>query len=854
MGVASAVLMLVVGVAVLGGPAAADAADKKTKQLVAELPAYWYVWLEEEIYPLITKEQRRAFVALETEAQRKAFAERLWVLWGRQSGIGTAFRGIYEERLIIARTEFGNTIEDRARILLIHGPPAFQHVVNCDSIFQPMVFWGWPYIEGLGEDFVVLFYRRGGLERWRIWNAMEGMGSLYAFGAQSGLAGGAFSGSRFDSPVFRCPNGDVTMRLLAAVRMWSKDPKALNAMYHILAGERAGPESTSERFMAFSALLDDDAEPLDFSVSDRSKSGRGGLVEVGFAIDVESDDLGTTGVGDIDVVQLDVIGEITRNEIMVDRFRYLYSVPQAEDRLGLLLDRLIRQGNYHLRLKVEDVHSKHAGVLEYDFIVEAVEDEYEEEDLLIDALAGTLIAAVEDEVGIEEEEVEQPMLRLVGPEGDAVSGLRRFEAVTREEVARVTFLLDNESILTKNRPPFDVDLDLGPLPRLTAVTAIAYDASGTEIARDGYTLNVGRERFFVHLEPISTADAQGSRVRVAVEMNIPSDGELERLEIYWNDQVLETLYEPPFEAIVQLDTSQQFGYLRALAVLTNEAQAEDLQFVNSPEFGTVVRVTAIELPVTVLDKKGNPVEDLVLEDFRVFEDGVEQTISHFSLHRDLPVRLGIVIDTSGSMATTLPTVQRVVMGFLRDLLRPRDRAFIETFSDRPDILAGFTANFEIIENALLSLYADRATALYDAVVMGLFQFSGVTGRRAMVVLSDGDDTASKNEFSDALGYARRMGVTVYTIGVDLPVSKVTSRWQINKLASVTGGKAFFVSEKSELDKIYSQIDRELRTQYLVAFASSSKRPSDKLRKIKVEVARKGVKVRTITGYFPVGSR
>jgi Ca-activated chloride channel family protein len=194
-----------------------------------------------------------------------------------------------------------------------------------------------------------------------------------------------------------------------------------------------------------------------------------------------------------------------------------------------------------------------------------------------------------------------------------------------------------------------------------------------------------------------------------------------------------------------------------------------------------------------------------------------------------------------------------VMGFLRDLLRPRDRAFIETFSDRPDLLAGFTADFSTIENALLALYPDRATALYDAVIMGLFQFSGVTGRRAMVVLTDGEDTASENGFDEALGYAQRMGVTVYMIGVSIPATKVTTRWQINKLASATGGRAFFVSEKSGLDRIYDEINRELRTQYLIAYTSNSEKPADELRKIKVEVNRKGAKVRTITGYYPAGS-
>jgi VWFA-related protein len=834
-----------------------ESKKKQQIQLLQQVPLRWRIWLDEEVYPLITKEQRQAFLALDTDAQRRSFAERLWIVWGRQSGLGSAFRRIYEERLELARLELGNTVEDRARILLIHGPPTFRHDPHCPSYFVPMDFWVWRYIEGIGEDVVVLFYQRDLLGHWRIWTTMDGYMGLKPFGAQVGAA--SPMGGRFDGPAFRCPNGDVTMRLLAAAEMWSRDARYLRAMYHFPeVFDRGGKlESTSHRFMEFSALLDEDAEPLEFSIDNNERAARGGMVEVGFAVDVNVDGLGTTPVGDVDVVQLDVVGEITsREEVMVDKFRYLFSVPHAGDKVGLVLDRLVRPGEYQLRLKVEDVHSKHAAIKVYDFDVDPSLAVTEADDQLgdfADEYGTGMLIGTANEVPVEpEKEEEQPTLRLVGPEGDAVSGLVRFNALVRPEVSKVTFFLDNEAILTKNRPPFDIDLDIGPLPKLTAVMVVGYDASGKEIARDGYTLNVGRERFYVRLKPISVHDAEGGRIRLVAELNIPSDGELEELELFWNDEPLTSIYEPPYEASVVLNTAEQFGYLRALASLSDGSQAEDIQFVNSPRFGTVVKVTAIELPVTVLDNHGDPVTDLTIDDFTVYEDKVEQTISHFSLHRDLPVRMGIVIDTSGSMTATLPTVQRVVMGFLRDLLRPRDRAFIETFSDRPDILAGFTANFSIIENALLALYADRATALYDAVIMGLFQFSGVTGRRAMVVLSDGDDTASKNDFGDALGYAQRMGVTVYTIGINIPTTKITTRWQISKLASVTGGRAFFVSEKSELGSIYDEINRELRTQYLIAFTSNSERPPDELRKIKVEVDRNKVKVRTITGYYPVG--
>jgi VWFA-related protein len=828
---------------------------KSWKEKARELPLRWKVWLDEEVYPLITKQQRQAFLSLETEAQRKAFVERLWLLWGRMSGYGSVFRRMYEDRLAMARYEYGNTTEDRARVLLIHGPPGAIHDPRCESLFVPMEFWIWPYIEGMGEDVVVLFYQRDMIGNWRMYTAYDGRQELFnTWGAQSPgpIVAPGFTGSILDNPIMRCPNGDVTMRLLATVEAWSRDPAYMGAMLRMRAFDRdQGLESTSHRFMEFSALLDKGAEPLDFTVSSQSKAAYGGLVELGIQLDVPTEGLGTNAVGDVNVIQLDVVGEITSaGEVMVDRFRYLFSVPQAEDTIGLKVDRLIRPGNYHLRLKVEDVHSKKASVSEKDISVIALNFSQAALDSFVDPAVAAIQAELAPDEEHEEIEEEQPLLRLVGPEGDAVAGLCRFEAIAREEIAKVTFLLDSESILTKNRPPFDIDLDLGPLPKLTTVTVIGFDSSGEEIARDGYTLNVGRERFFVQLKPVSPSEGGGGQVRVAAEVNIPSESELERLDLFWNDEQLGTLYEEPYELRIALNTSQQFGYLRALATLTDGSQAEDLEFVNTPEFGTVVKVTAIELPITVLDKAGNPVQDLTKENFTVFEDKVEQEISHFSLHRDLPVRMGMVIDTSGSMEETLPTVQRVVMGFLRDLLRPRDRAFIETFSDRPDVLAGFTADFTTIENALLALYPDRATALYDAVIMGLFQFSGVSGRRAMVVLTDGEDTASENGFDEALGYAQRMGVTIYTIGVSIPSTKIATRWQINKLASATGGKAYFVSEKSGLDRIYDEINRELRTQYLLAYTSSSEKPPDELRKIKVEVDRKGVKVRTLTGYYP----
>jgi len=351
--------------------------DSKSKSKVEEmeLPLRWKVWLKEEVYPLISTEQRKAFLRLETEAQRKAFVERIWNLWSRQSGFGSAFRRMYEDRLAMVRYEYGNTIEDRARIILIHGPPAGRFDPRCESMFQPMEFWIWPYIEGLGEDVIVLFFQRDSLSHWRLWTKYEGQSVLYnTWGVAN--QGVPFTGNPNDlrNPIYRCPNGDQTLRFLAAVTAWSDDSTYLRSMYRFRNFDRGGgPESTSHRFMEFSALLDKKAEPLDFSISSEMSAARGGLVEVSIGVDVDVDGLGTNAVGDVEVIQLDVVGEITSaGEVMVDRFRYLFSVPRAEEQVGLMMDRLIRPGNYNLRIKVEDVHSKHAAVAEQQLLVVAL--------------------------------------------------------------------------------------------------------------------------------------------------------------------------------------------------------------------------------------------------------------------------------------------------------------------------------------------------------------------------------------------------------------------------------------------------------------------------------------------------
>jgi len=805
---------------------------------VSALPEQWRRWLREEVYPLISSEQEKAFLQLETDEQRRAFAERLWQVWGAQSGFGSAFRSIYQERLQECREEFSSTTEDRARMWLLHGRPDQRKKIDCEQVFNPLEFWYYARIEGLGQDIVVLFYRAYGLGPFRFWDPGETRAVLYSTSGQMLLRQGA--ASTFDRPDLRCGEGDELARLLAVAEYWMGDHTARARFNHLPTSESLGSEAAAARFLQFSTLVAPDAKPLPFAVTTVVGPRRGGKFSVELQVKLPRGSLGTALVGDVPVIQLDVVGEITRDGVMADRFRYAFTFSSAVEEIPLYITRELRPGRYRLRLKVADTNSTHAGVQESDLVVEVPAGL---------AAEGAPAPATAAELARAEEAVMRS-LTLTGPEGEGVVGVQRFSALTGPEVAKVEFYLDGESILTKTKAPFEVSLDLGPLPRLVTVLAIAFDAAGRELDRAQVALNVGRERFFVRLQPLGEADRRPGTIRASVVVNTPTDRELDRVELYHNEQLMATLYQPPFEAWLPFRDTGGVGYLRALAVLRDGEQAEDLQFINAPQFLSGIDVEAVELPVTVVDRRGKPVEGLRQADFEVLEDGVAQEISHFSLQRDLPVRLGLVLDTSGSMEKTMPELQRVVLSFLRNLLRPRDRAFVLAFADRPTLIEGFTADFKALERALIGLRADRETALYDALVYGLFQFSGVRGRKAMIVVSDGKDNASRMDFERAMDYAARAGATVYTIGIDLSIMDVKTRSQLSRLAQATGGQAFFLPREADLSGVITQIDRELRTQYLIAYTSNSQAPRDQFRRVTVRVKRPDLEVRTVAGYFP----
>ncbi len=570
---------------------------------------------------------------------------------------------------------------------------------------------------------------------------------------------------------------------------------------------------------------------LEFELSHEVVGRRGGRLLVALALTVDARGLGRTTIGGVEVVQLAVRGEVSRARAPLENFEYSFTLPVEEDRVPIVVERELRPGEYDVRVKLRDLTTGRSGERVFSLRV---------------AVPASLLSPAPD--GADQEDHPLRKILLVAPEGDALAGLQEFTAAVAGEVARVQFLLDDKLVVTRNRPPFRAQLDLGPLPRAITVTAVALDADGREVDRAQVALNQGRERFAVRLEPITPADRRGNEVRLRAAVTAPSQRRVARVEFFLGDAMVAQVAGPPFEAWVPLGGDAAFA--RAVAILDDDTQAEDLTLLAAANFISGVRVDAVELPVTVLGPDGRPVEDLQRDDFEVFEDGILQRLTHVARHGDVPVRVGLVLDTSGSMEKTLDEVQRVALGFLRNLLRPTDRAFVVAFSDRPVLLQPMTREFDALGRSLLGLRAEGMTALYDAVVFSLFQFSGVRGRRALVVLTDGADNASQHTSDHVVELAARTGAMVFAIGVDLGPSELRTRAGLQRLARATGGEAFFVARGGGLERVYGRIERELRSQYVLAYTSASNAPPGQWRRVEVRVRRPGVKVRTLAGYLP----
>ncbi|MDH3402950.1 MAG: VWA domain-containing protein [Acidobacteriota bacterium] len=437
---------------------------------------------------------------------------------------------------------------------------------------------------------------------------------------------------------------------------------------------------------------------------------------------------------------------------------------------------------------------------------------------------------------------------LEPPEGLQVGPLRVGAVVEGPGVARVQFLLDGRPVLAKRLPPFSVELDLGEAPRPHLVAAVAYDAAGRELARDRLRVNLGPHRFAVRLlSPVAGHRYQGT-LPARAEPTLPIGEALERVDFFLGEELAGSATAPPWAADLALATGEQ-TYVRAVATLADGSTAEDLVAVNARSDMEELRISFVELFTSVLDRRRKPVDGLTRGDFAVTENGVPQTVRRFERVLDRPIHVGVLLDTSTSMTDELAETRRAALEFFTRILRPRDRATVITFADEPAVEVPFTSDLEALAAGLDDLEAEGETTLYDSLAFSLYYFGGLAGKRALVVLTDGHDSQSRFDQAQVVEFAQRLGVAVYPIGVDVGTRDFETESALRRLATATGGSAFFIQRARELNSAYERIEAELRSQYLLGYQSTSTVPGA-FRQVEVAVAAPGLTAHTIPGYYP----
>jgi len=300
---------------------------------------------------------------------------------------------------------------------------------------------------------------------------------------------------------------------------------------------------------------------------------------------------------------------------------------------------------------------------------------------------------------------------------------------------------------------------------------------------------------------------------------------------------------------MKIDRFHSLTLAAVLLLLTVRATAQDQQ--REP---FRVEVEAINVLVSVHDEKtGKFVTDLSPSDFRIMEKGVLQEITNFAQQTNLPLAIALAVDTSSSVKLKLEFEKEAALDFLYSVMRPTDRALLLEFDSGVTLLHDFTSDANDLVREIKNLKAGGGTSLYDAIYLVCEQkmLEEETGRKVLVILSDGADVTSHHTYDQALDMAYRAEVTIYAIsttrfGADIDHEGDNA---LKQLVENTGGQAYFPFSTKDLSKAFQAINEELRSQYNIAYVSSNRIRDGKFREIKVEVVKPDIRVRHRKGYF-----
>jgi Ca-activated chloride channel family protein len=456
-----------------------------------------------------------------------------------------------------------------------------------------------------------------------------------------------------------------------------------------------------------------------------------------------------------------------------------------------------------------------------------------------------------------EEQSRSPVIRLVAPAGRPVVGRARFRTiVTTGGVEKVVFYLDGTEVASDEREPFSAVIDVGKEPSPHEIRVEAFGGlHDLRLGSDTLEINVDARPFSVAISEL--ADGGTGEVVVRVDLSVPADETLAKLEFFRNEDLVATVDRPPFEASVRAADSGS-DFIRVLATLSSGEALEDAQILAPGIISERVEVNLVEVYAVVTDKSGTPVTDLEVDDFSLRIRRRDVPIERFALADEVPLVLGLIVDSSESMYPLMVETRSAAGSFFSSTLKESDRGFLVDFDSQPRLAQGLTGELGVLLQGLRALRPGGNTAIYDATMFSFDQFESQPGRRALVLLTDGRDYGSRFSPRRCVQEARRLGVPIYVIVLNnlgfLPNSWQQGRQQepppvdasLETLVLQTGGRLFNLAGTEDLGDVYATINAELRSQYLLAFSTEERLEEKELAAVKVDVEGKGLEVRTVT--------
>ena len=476
-------------------------------------------------------------------------------------------------------------------------------------------------------------------------------------------------------------------------------------------------------------------------------------------------------------------------------------------------------------------------------------------------------------------------VRIVPPQrvGELLGGKTKVQTLIIDpRVAAVDFLLDGQLADRVNRPPFETNLQLDDPAREQTLDVQAWGAVGEALGSDSVVLNRVDTTFTVRISRIRP-DEDGVRAEAAVW--VPRTAVLERVHFYRNGEFVSAVDDlavpadgtPVTVAAHVVDVGPD-DYLRVSARLADGREREDAELLVGAEFQNEVDVQLVQLQVLVVDRDGNPASDLKPKDFEVRENGEQREVENLFVSNDIPLSLGLAVDSSDSVLPIWKDLKTVAASFIESSLSPGDRAFLVDFDDSVRLLQPLTGDKAFLVRALGRLIPFGGTALNDGLLFSLLQYGREPGRRALVVITDGGDRHSRSRPRQSADFAERLGLPIYFIELDPTVTQAVTRFgdrlvdagsearqrqnmrnRLKWISQRTGGRLFHVrlAEANppwtdRIGLVFDRIEEDLRHQHVLTYYSDQ--PLGDPVGPEVHVIRRGLSLRSAVPLVRAGPR